>query len=123
VIRGVILTHGTLGQELMTEVQGVLGPQTDIDVLSNDGMSLDQIIESAKSHLGGSLIFFVDFCGGSPYVACTTLQQLHPECAVISGVNMPMLFSFFTKRDQLSFRELVEIVESDAHRGIRRISS
>jgi mannose/fructose-specific phosphotransferase system component IIA len=123
-IRAVILTHGTLGQELMAGVQGVLGPQADVTVLSNNGMSLDQIIQAAQSTLSGdSLIFFVDFCGGSPYVACKTLQQVHPECAIISGVNMPMLFSFFTKRNQLSFRELVEIVESDAHRGIQRISS
>jgi mannose/fructose-specific phosphotransferase system component IIA len=122
-IRAVILTHGSLGQELMAEVQAVLGPQTDADVLSNHGMSLEQIIGSAQSHLGGSLIFFVDFCGGSPYVACATLQQLHPECAVISGVNMPMLISFFTKRNQLAFGELVETVETDGHRGIRRISS
>ena len=123
-IRAVILTHGTLGQELMAGVQGVLGPQADVTVLSNNGMSLDQIIQAAQSTLSGdSLIFFVDFCGGSPYVACKTLQQVHPECAIISGVNMPMLFSFFTKRNQLPFKELAEIVESDAHRGIQRISS
>jgi mannose/fructose-specific phosphotransferase system component IIA len=123
-VRAVILTHGTLGKELMAVVEGVLGPQSDADVLSNFGMSLDQIIQSAQSTLSGdSLIFFVDFCGGSPYVACKTLQQSHPECAVISGVNMPMLFSFFTKRSQLTFQALVEMVESDGHRGIQRISS
>ena len=123
-VRAVLLTHGTLGKELMAAVHGVLGPQSDVDVLSNDGMSLDQIIEAAHSTLSGdSLIFFVDFCGGSPYVACKTLQQLHPECAVVTGVNMPMLFSFFTKRNLLAFKELVEMVESDAHRGIQRISS
>ncbi len=122
-VRAVLLTHGTLGKELMTEVQAVLGEQTDVDVLSNEGMSLEQITQAAQARLGGPMVFFVDFCGGSPYVACTTLQQLHPECAVISGVNMPMLFSFFTKRSQLPFKELVEMVESDAHRGIRRVSS
>jgi len=123
-VRGVILTHGTLGRELMASVQNVLGPQTDVDVLSNEGMSLEQITQTAQATLSGtSLIFFVDFCGGSPYVACKTLQQLHPECAVISGVNMPMLFSFFTKREQLGFQQLVETVESDGHRGIQRISS
>jgi len=123
-VRAVIVTHGTLGNELMGAVQNVLGPQGDVDVVSNNGMSLDQIITAAQSSLsGGSLVFFVDFCGGSPYVACKTLQQNHPECAIISGVNMPMLFSFFTKRSQLPFKDLVEMVESDAHRGIQRISS
>ncbi|HEY3294872.1 MAG TPA: hypothetical protein VGL38_05505 [bacterium] len=123
-VRAVILTHGTLGAVLLATVQGVLGPQADVQVLSNEGLSLDQIIHAVQSTLsGGPLIFFVDFCGGSPYVACKTLQQVHPECAIISGVNMPMLFSFFTKREQLAFSELVTMVESDAHRGIQRISS
>jgi mannose/fructose/sorbose-specific phosphotransferase system IIA component len=123
VIRALIVTHGQLGKELLNSVEKVIGPQTEAVVLSNEGQSLDQIISSVRAHLDSSpMIIFVDFCGGSPYVACKNLRMNHPLCAVISGVNFPMLISFFTKREKLSFAELVEVAKADGLRGIQVLS-
>jgi mannose/fructose-specific phosphotransferase system component IIA len=106
----------------MDAVQKTLGPQTGADVLSNDGLSLDQITESIRSLLGDSpCVLFVDTCGGSPYVACRTLRLDRPLHALVSGLNLPMLYSFFTKRDKLPFADLVRAVETDGHRGIQLI--
>ena len=120
--RAVILTHGELGKALMNAVVNMLGPQSDADVLTNEGLSLEQIINAVESRLNDTpCLLFVDHCGGSPFVACKTLSARYPHHRLITGVNLPMLLSFFTKRSRLPFDELVQVVESDGHRGIQRI--
>jgi len=119
-VRAILLTHGTLGGALMASVESVLGPQEDVIVLSNSGLALDQILESLRAHVGDeSCIIFVDFCGGSPFMACKSISLSPEHLTVVSGVNLPMLLSFFTKRGQLSFAELSETVQHDGHRGIQ----
>ncbi|MDD5088700.1 MAG: hypothetical protein PHI18_07880 [bacterium] len=116
----ILVTHGRLGRILMDCVEATLGAQSDVFVVSAEGASLEQIIARVgEIATGGPAAVFVDFCGGSPYIACRTLQQTAPDYVILSGVNLPMLLSFFTKRDRLPFAELVEVVEADAHRGIR----
>ena len=122
-IPALILTHGQVGQMLMEAVEKVLGPQSGVVVLSNDDCTLEEMKFNVESRLGaGPGLLFVDFCGGSPYVACKSLRETHPNYAVISGVNLPMLFSFFTKRNQHSFEELVEVVKTDGLRGIQLLA-
>jgi PTS system mannose-specific IIA component len=121
-VRAVIVTHGSLGSALIEVVGTMLGPPRRCEVVSNEGLSLDQLIGTVGIHLDGTpTVMFSDFCGGSAYAACRALQERHPETAVVSGVNLPMLLSFFTKRDKLPFSELVAVVETDGHRGIQRI--
>jgi PTS system mannose-specific IIA component len=123
-VRAIILTHGTVGQALLEAVEKILGPQTGVEVVSNEGLSLEQITQTVESRLDGSpTVLFVDFCGGSPYVAGKSLHEHHLSAAMVTGVNLPMLFSFFTKRNQLPFAELVTTVETDGHRGIQRLSA
>jgi len=123
VIPALFLTHGHLGEMLMEAVEKVLGPQPDVIVLSNDGCTIDNMKFNVETRLGDRPgVLFVDFCGGSPYVACKSLHEVHPNYAVISGVNRPMLFSFFTKRNQFPFSELIEIVKADGLRGIQLLA-
>lgn len=123
-IPALILTHGHLGEMLMEAVEKILGPQSDVQVLSNDQCTLDEMKSNVESRLSGEpCVIFVDFCGGSPYVACKSLREAHPNYAVISGVNLPMLFSFFTKRNKHPFAELVEVVTADALRGIQLLTN
>jgi PTS system mannose-specific IIA component len=118
----VILTHAGLGQGLMDAVEKMLGPQTGVEVLSNEGLALDQIAEAVEKRLSDSpCLIFVDHCGGSPFVACQTLRSRYPQHALLTGVNLPMLLSFFTKRSRMPFEDLVQVVEADGHRGLQRI--
>ncbi len=106
----------------MESVERNLGPQSGVTVLSNEGLALDQIIDKVQAKLGpDEAVLFVDFCGGSPYSACRAAREGRPRCALISGVNLPMLFSFFTKREKLPFEQLVETVRADGVRGIQLI--
>jgi mannose/fructose-specific phosphotransferase system component IIA len=123
VIPALILTHGHLGEMLMEAVEKVLGPQSDVVVLSNDDCTMEDLKFNVESRLGRApSMLFVDFCGGSPYVACKSLRETHPYYAVLSGVNLPMLFSFFTKRSKHPFAELVEVVKADGLRGIQLLA-
>ncbi|MBK6765800.1 MAG: hypothetical protein IPG71_05560 [bacterium] len=119
-IRGVLVTHGSLGQSLHDAAFSVLGPQEGVTVVSNSGLSLEQIQENVRNVMtGDSTLIMVDLCGGSPFMACCSLTGLTAHYAVVSGINLPMLLSFFTKRDQLTLAELAETVARDAVRGIQ----
>lgn len=118
--RALLITHSTLGAALMASVESVLGPQEDVVVLSNTGQALDQITNSIVPHLNGApCIIFVDFCGGSPFMACKSIALAPETTAIVSGVNLPMLLSFFTKRNTLNFAELSQAVKTDGLRGIQ----
>ncbi len=119
-ISAIILTHGKLGSVMMESVERILGPQEDVVVMSNDALSLEQMIQQVADRLPDQpAVFFVDFFGGSPFSACKMVRESHPEHALISGVNLPLLFSFFTKRGKLPFAQLVETVKADGLRGIQ----
>jgi PTS system mannose-specific IIA component len=119
-VRAILLTHGTLGASLMASVESVLGPQEEVIVLSNSGKSLEQIMNSLKPVADEvPCLVFVDFCGGSPFMACKMLALSPDRISLISGVNLPMLLSFFTKRNKLKFSELTQTVCDDGHRGIQ----
>lgn len=118
--RAILVTHGKLGESLYDAAVSVLGPQSGATVLSNSGLSLEQIQTQVRSLLTDEpTLIMVDLCGGSPFMACCSLTQLPGETAIVSGVNLPMLLSFFTKRDKLSLSELAQTVERDAMRGIQ----
>jgi mannose PTS system EIIA component len=122
--RAVIITHGKLGAALMEVVSATLGPQSDVEIITNEGLALDQITRAVEARLTEeAALLFVDSCGGSPFVACKCLCVQRTNVAIISGVNLPMLISFFTKRQQYPFAELRHIVESDGHRGIQLASA
>ncbi len=119
-IRAILVTHGSLGQALHDAAISVLGPQAGTAVLSNSGLSLEQIQDRVREALTNDpTVIMVDLCGGSPFMACCALTDLPGQTAVVSGINLPMLLSFFTKRDKLSLSELAETVARDAVRGIQ----
>ncbi|MCB9366984.1 MAG: hypothetical protein H6506_02645 [Calditrichaeota bacterium] len=118
--RVILVTHGTLGQSLYDAAASVLGPQEGVEIISNSGLSLDQIQSRVLEVITEDpTLIMVDLCGGSPFMACCSLNNLPGKASIVSGVNLPMLLSFFTKRNKLSLLELAETVERDAVRGIQ----
>lgn len=122
-IYALIVTHGLLGTELLRCVETLLGPQEGVMVISNRGQDLEGLCREVASHIpeGQDAILFVDFLGGSPFVACRRASDGSGRLAIISGVNLPMLTSFFTKRVEKNFDELTQIVREDGLRGIQLI--
>jgi mannose/fructose-specific phosphotransferase system component IIA len=71
-----------------------------------------------ERHHGGDHFIFVDLRGGSCWRVAKMLVKEYPALKVISGVNIPMLVSFLSKKHDHRLDELVKIIETDAHRGI-----
>lgn len=119
-----IITHGLLGAELFRLVESLLGPQQDVHIISNEDQDLEKLCDLVVSHVpkDEKAILFVDFCGGSPYVACRTICRNALNLAIISGVNLPMLTSFFVKRGKMDFAQLAQTVRDDGLRGIQLVS-
>ncbi len=125
-IRGIILAHSVLAQALISTVEYVLGPQEDLLPLSNNEFSVEDLRAQLRRYLedGRPTLIFTDFVGGSTFAVArlaveSFCNQHHTACAVIAGVNLPMIISFATKRSRLPFPELVEMVREDGHRGIQ----
>jgi mannose/fructose-specific phosphotransferase system component IIA len=125
-VRGIIIAHADLAQALITTVESITGPQDDLLALSNISLSREEMDHLIRHYLedGQSTIFFTDFSAGSTYAVARIAINSYCRpgrviCDAISGVNLPMLLSFVTKRNNLPFSALMETVRQDGHRGIQ----
>ncbi len=116
-VQMLIIGHGDFGRSLLESAFNIVGTQEGASALSNQGLSLEQLKRKVADFVATDLptLVFVDFYG-STYTAAKTGGGGAP---IISGVNLPMLLSFFNKRNNLSFEELVKTVAEDGKRGIR----
>ncbi len=120
--RAVIICHGNLAFELVATANRVLGKIEDVFAFSNDNLSpeflYEQVTKSISADRESGYLFLVDVRGGNCWRVAKMLNRAHPNSRVISGVNLPMVVSFVTKRKGLSLKELAEVVEKDGRRGI-----
>jgi mannose/fructose-specific phosphotransferase system component IIA len=125
-VRGIIVTHAQLAPAFVTAIAQIAGPQEMLSAVSNVGLSNEQLQQKLRELMQDGLptIIFTDFLGGSAYVVARQLietcrSQEKAHCAAVTGVNLPMLLSFITKRNKLPFAELIETLRNDGHRGIQ----
>lgn len=125
-IEAVVLTHGQLGQELLNTVEGIAGKQEGVVAVSNSNETYDavkkRVIDGMEKVLSGNeIMLFVDMPGGSCWRVAQDLVQTAGErrLTVLSGINLPMLLSFFVKRKIFEYDELRQILENDGKKGIR----
>jgi len=109
----IIVTHGTLAQELRAAAELIVGglerceaigilPGEDMDEAENRIREAIKKVDNGK----GALIL-TDLFGGTPSnLSLTFLENNRVE--VISGVNLPMLLSLATGREDKSLAELAE---------------
>ena len=122
-IGGVLLTHGELGEGLKNALEGMMGEQKGLLVLSNSGLSkekLKQNLEEAINHkeFHEGVFIFVDMPGSSCWQSAKSLRDHSKKVAIITGVNMPMLVTFFANRERLSFEQLIHKVKETGQKGI-----
>jgi len=125
-IKGLIITHGDLGRELIQVAEKILERKADLAFLSlnweDDGSDmddqLDRFIVKNKNH---DIIIFTDMFGGSPSNIST--RFINQKIEVISGINLPGLLKFITYREkQTDLKKLVKIIEKGAIDGISILS-
>ncbi len=120
---GIVICHKSLAHELLQTARAIVGHQNDLYAFSNDKITGEQLVKKIEEFLVSQnnpedVVLMVDLRGGNCWSVARMVTRLHPGHYVLSGVNLPMLFSFLTKKDRLPFEALIKTMEEDAHRGI-----
>ncbi len=105
-----------------------MGKQEGLSVISNAGLGKEELISALQKKVdqetsGDGVVIFVDMFGTSCWQTAkkvaATASGSRPEIAVITGVNLPMLAKFFTRRASLPLSQLVPLVKQEGEKGIR----
>ena len=122
-VLGILVTHGGLGRELVRTAETILGPQANVECVSNSGASLEGLSEWVRKLIedreAGPVYLFVDLRGGSCGHVCQEVRRMRPDTAVFTGVNLPMLLEFFHYRDRVSDAELRSRLMAKGRDGIQ----
>ncbi|NOX87399.1 MAG: hypothetical protein GXO77_00095 [Calditrichaeota bacterium] len=117
-----LITHGNLASSLANVSEKLIMPTTKLYCYSNQRWSSEEIekdiIQKIKEEQAEKVIIFVDLVGGSCWIIGNRIKHINPESAVIGGVNVPMLVSFFVNCNRLDWNELLEKIITDAQKGI-----
>ena len=118
-----LVTHGALGAELVKTAESILGVQTDVYTLSNQGYGADDLVEAIQERVGSvpadrPVVVFTDLAAGSCGIASRRAGGTGREVRRITGINLPMLLEFFHYRDTLPLDELMARLEAKGRAGI-----
>lgn len=117
-----IITHGDLADSLRGAVSQLGVLSLPVHCFSNKKKSMKIIEQEIQNliteHNPQNGIVFVDFMGGSCWLSANRLKKERKDLAVLSGVNLPMLLSFFMNYQRLDWPELLLKIVEDAKKGI-----
>jgi PTS system mannose-specific IIA component len=120
-----IIAHGDLAESLLQTAEKIIGQQENVYTYSNTKESLPLLSEKIEKQLRAMssqhIVIFVDMLGGSCWALANMIRKEFPATAIIAGINLPMLLSFFTNRSELSFSALVKKVRDTGIRGIQSL--
>lgn len=117
-----IITHGTLACSIRKAAEHLTTPPSEVYCYSNQESVLEEIeasiIEITEEKKPDHLMIFVDIFGGSCWIAANRIKHKAENTSIISGVNIPMLVSYFLNYQRLDRDTLIEKIVSDAKKGI-----
>lgn len=103
-LRGLIVTHGTLGAALLEAATHIAGVPESVEALSNTGLSRDALIAAVRGRVAafgaaGGLVL-TDVAGGSCTQAAlfVAAREAPGPVHVVTGVNLPMVLDFLHNR-------------------------
>ena len=121
-----IVAHEDLALALQSTAEKVLGKQENVFAYSNKHDSLLVLAQKIKDKISklkmDHLVFFTDLKGGSCWTISNMLRREFPDMIIFSGVNLPMLVTYFNNMRELSLDELIIKVVQDGGRGITSLS-
>ena len=122
-VGAVVLTHSFIARELIATAEYLLGKMEGLVSVSLDGMQnameareiISEAIQSVDA--GEGILILTDLVGGSPSnLAFSFLNQEKIE--VITGVNLPMVLTFWNYRKERGLAELAEYIKLSGRRNI-----
>jgi len=122
-IQGLVLTHGGIGAELVKVVELILGPVSGLRADTNQGRSAKQTAEAVAAWLAelgpeAPGVIFIDDYGGSCASAARLGGAETARVPVLSGVNLTMLLSFVTWREELERTALVQRIVDQGRKAV-----
>jgi PTS system mannose-specific IIA component len=124
-VGAVIIAHTFIGKELITTAEYIVGRIEGITAVSIDygtnafeaRMRISEAIK--KVDQGDGILLMTDLFGGSPSnIAFSFLNNEKNE--VVTGVNLPMILTFWNKRLGGNLSELAKSVQLSGIRSIAR---
>lgn len=109
-------------------MEGIMGKQEGLSVISNSGLGRDELFLALKNNVNEAadldgVVIFVDMFGTSCWQTARKVFAkaggYRSKSVVITGVNLPMLVKFFSKRASLPFDQLVPLIKQEGEKGIR----
>ena len=124
-IGGIVITHGDIGSALIHAAETILGEADNIYGLSTKSLSLIDINTMLKDRIlaqnwEDGTIIMVSLLGGSCWNSAVGITKQFSKIEVVSGVNLTMVISFLSKRNQFSLPKLVDVIKEDGIRGINK---
>ncbi|MCK4538731.1 MAG: hypothetical protein KAV42_08045 [Candidatus Krumholzibacteria bacterium] len=115
---GIIVTHGGLARELLDTAKLIVGKIPFCYAISNKGLADEVLVSKIKKIIEETdpsfAFLFVDYFGSSCSLNCVRAVRGRDNTVVISGINLPILLDFVTKRGTM---EPEEIINNLIHRG------
>jgi mannose PTS system EIIA component len=122
---GIVVTHGRLAEELIRTAELIVGKLEDVHAISGSDLCSDSIIETIRKIISGSagrkVVVFVDYFGGSCSINSMRAVEGMEDVKVISGVNLPLLLDFATKRESMGFDTMVEHIVRRGKESVKLI--
>ena len=122
-VGALVVTHGQLGQELVSAAQAIVGEISYIAAVSigwNDDVNESKKkIEQAVSEVdqGKGVIILTDMFGGTPSNLSFPLLKKN-ELEIVTGVNLPMVIKLANQSGADSLSELVTQVKKQGQSHI-----
>ena len=114
VTAGIVVTHGKLAEELVRTAELIVGKQEELYAISGSDLCDEEVMGRIREIIArrgdAHVVVFVDYFGGSCCINCVRAVEGEPGIKVVSGVNLPILLAFATKRGTLPFEEMVDHV-------------
>ena len=111
----ILASHGALSQGRKQTAEMILGPATNIYVLSayrDEDKPIEQQIQSIVSKLGKENLFILtDILGGSVNNEMIGLLKKEPAIRLITGMNLPLVISIATQVNPIAAADLELIIE------------
>lgn len=121
-MRGLIVTHGDLGRELIASARLVVASDAPLSILSNRGRGSHEmrqlISEWLKNESGPALVMVDEGLGSCGTAACLAASG-RSDTWVLSGVNLSMVVTYLSRVGRLEPAELVKKVTQRAREAVR----
>lgn len=118
----VVITHGTLSEQILSTAALIMGEQKDVYAVSFTAReSLDNLRQKAsaaiENYRSDGCLVLTDIMGGSATNVCVELMK-NEKVEVITGVNLPMLLEAVSYREGADLKTLAARVQASGVKSI-----